>query len=58
VVAKTRDRLDAARADIDRITGRLAALPPAQPGQAHAGQAHADQAHAGQARADQAEGDG
>jgi valyl-tRNA synthetase len=27
VVAKTRDRLDAARADIDRLTGRLAALP-------------------------------
>jgi valyl-tRNA synthetase len=27
VVAKTRDRLAAARADIDRITGRLAALP-------------------------------
>jgi valyl-tRNA synthetase len=34
VVTKTRDRLDAARADIDRITGRLAALPPAQPDQA------------------------
>jgi len=27
VVAKTRDRLEAARADIDRLTGRLAALP-------------------------------
>jgi len=27
VVAKTRDRLDAARADIDRLDGRLAALP-------------------------------
>jgi len=27
VVAKTRDRLDAARADIDRLTARLAALP-------------------------------
>jgi valyl-tRNA synthetase len=27
VVAKTRERLDAARADIERITGRLAALP-------------------------------
>jgi valyl-tRNA synthetase len=27
VVAKTRDRLDAAHADIDRLTGRLAALP-------------------------------
>jgi valyl-tRNA synthetase len=29
VVAKTRERLDAARADIERITGRLAALPGA-----------------------------
>ncbi|MGH3070519.1 MAG: class I tRNA ligase family protein, partial [Streptosporangiaceae bacterium] len=29
VVAKTRERLDAARADIGRITGRLAALPGA-----------------------------
>jgi valyl-tRNA synthetase len=27
VVAKTRDRLDAAQADVDRLTGRLAALP-------------------------------
>ena len=27
VVAKTRDRLDAARAGIDRLTARLAALP-------------------------------
>jgi len=27
VVAKTRDRLGAAQADIDRLTGRLAALP-------------------------------
>jgi valyl-tRNA synthetase len=27
VVAKTRDRLEAARADIDRLAGRLAALP-------------------------------
>ncbi len=27
VVAKTRERLDAAHADVDRITGRLAALP-------------------------------
>jgi len=26
-VAKTRDRLDAAQADIARLTGRLAALP-------------------------------
>ena len=29
VVAKTRERLDAARADIERISGRLAALPGA-----------------------------
>jgi valyl-tRNA synthetase len=29
VVATTRERLDAARADIERITGRLAALPGA-----------------------------
>ena len=29
VVAKTRERLDAARSDIERITGRLAALPGA-----------------------------
>jgi valyl-tRNA synthetase len=29
VVVKTRERLDAARADIERITGRLAALPGA-----------------------------
>ena len=27
VVTKTRDRLDAAQADIGRLTGRLAALP-------------------------------
>jgi valyl-tRNA synthetase len=27
VVAKTRDRLTAAQADIDRLNGRLAALP-------------------------------
>jgi valyl-tRNA synthetase len=27
VVAKTRDRLDAARAEIDGLTARLAALP-------------------------------
>ena len=29
VVAQTRERLDTARADIERITGRLAALPGA-----------------------------
>jgi hypothetical protein len=30
VVAKSRDRLAAAQAEIARLTGRLAALPPAR----------------------------
>jgi valyl-tRNA synthetase len=48
VVTKTRDRLDTARADIERITGRLAVLPPAQADPA----GQAGQAQAGPARED------
>jgi valyl-tRNA synthetase len=51
VVTKTRDRLDAARADMARISGRLAALP-AQPAPAQADPAQADPARAGSPRED------
>jgi valyl-tRNA synthetase len=37
VVAKTRERLEAAHADIERISGRLAALPAADTGPAEQG---------------------
>ncbi len=43
VVAKTRERLEAAHADIERISGRLAALPAAGPGPADAGSAEKGQ---------------
>jgi valyl-tRNA synthetase len=39
VVAKTRERLEAAHADVERITGRLAALPAAGTGSAGTGSA-------------------
>jgi valyl-tRNA synthetase len=39
VVAKTRERLEAAHADVERITGRLAALPAAGTGSAGSGSA-------------------
>jgi valyl-tRNA synthetase len=42
VVGKTRERLEAAHADIERITGRLAALPGAgEPGSAEKGRGDA-----------------
>ncbi len=56
VVTKTRDRLDAARADMARISGRLAALPappaPEQADPAQADPAQADPARAGSQRED------
>jgi hypothetical protein len=60
-VTKTRDRLDAARADMARISGRLAALPappapaqadPAPPAPAPPAPAQADPAQAGSRRED------
>ena len=47
VVAKTRERLEAAHADVERISGRLAALPAAGAGPADTGPADTRPAQTG-----------